>query len=444
MATNQETNLAGHIQLAPMSGDDYASDSESLPSRDSFTMTHTMTMTNTYAADVNTNKGETIGGNPVHWEWEDVQKWLNSKGLPMMIEVFAEGATDKDGTDGDELLTVTLNKIMDDSGAYRAGEKLNISSIEEAENSPVIERFFRELTKLQLKANESSSADFSEKECGINDVIEMKRRIYLFIEKWDRVLWIDGYVETNGHLPKDFIISEELGVSISIAQVYLHYHQHMEREKNKDVDELLGDFNVYNDCVIWWFVIVQVLTTIQTKAIWLLFNTVAELTPGNVAIELLDRYKFDLTRFDADTLNQLAQNIVIGSQYPVCASLRMAKWFMDIASYDVARGHVFEAISENFVDAAFDYLDLIESDHMAVIILEVKSDIEGMNALDMALEYGLTKFVSNQRIERVTTSIMNDFEFLRPQNRDEAFQVDPLSSELIWRKMFYAQFYFTP
>eukprot|EP01083_Nonionella_stella_P224517 799108_1 len=187
MATNQETNLAGHIQLAPMSpSDDYASDSESLPSRDSFTMTHTMTMTNTYAADVNTNKGETIGGNPVHWEWEDVQKWLNSKGLPMLIEVFAEGATDKEGTGGEELLGVTLTKIMDDAGAYRAGEKLDIMSIEEAESHPIMEKFFRELTKLQLKANESSSADFSEKECGINDVIEMKRRIYLFIEKWDR------------------------------------------------------------------------------------------------------------------------------------------------------------------------------------------------------------------------------------------------------------------
>ncbi len=60
----------------------------------------------------------------------------------------------------------------------------------------------------------------------------------------------------------------------------------------------------------------QILTTAQTKSLWLLFNRVAQLTPGNVAIGLLDRYKFDLTRFAADTLNQLAQNIVIGSQYP--------------------------------------------------------------------------------------------------------------------------------
>ena len=122
---------------------------------------------------------------------------------------------------------------------------------------------------------------------------------------------------------------------------------------------------------------------------------------------------------------------MVGSQYPVCAALRMSKWFEDIAEYDVARGHIFTGVAESFIDAAFDYLNLIESDHMATIILECKSDIDNMNALDMALEFELTTFVKNQRIGRITTSIMNDFEFLRPQNKDEAFQIDPLSVQLI-------------
>ena len=73
MSTDEKTNLTTHIQLAPIESTSaavvpstplgaYDSDSSvSGPSRDSFTMTHTMTMTNTYAADANTNKGETIG-----------------------------------------------------------------------------------------------------------------------------------------------------------------------------------------------------------------------------------------------------------------------------------------------------------------------------------------------------------------------------------------------
>ena len=91
----------------------------------------------------------------------------------MMIVVFEEGATEKEGTDGDELLQITLNSLFDDSGAYKAGEKLDVTRIE-AENSPLIQRFFRQLTKLQLAANESTSTQFTERETTIDDVIEIK------------------------------------------------------------------------------------------------------------------------------------------------------------------------------------------------------------------------------------------------------------------------------
>ena len=89
-------------------------------------------------------------------------------------------------------------------------------------------------------------------------------------------------------------------------------------------------------------------------------------------------------------------------------------------------------------------MNIVKSDHFATVLLEVKSDIAGMSALDMAEEYELTSFVANNRVERVSTSIMNDFEFLRPKNRDEAFEIEPLSIKLFWQKMQYETFYFTP
>ncbi len=55
---------------------------------------------------------------------------------------------------------------------------------------------------------------------------------YLFIEKWDAVLWIDSYIETNGTVPTCEIISAGLGISLAISEVYLHYHEHLEREKD--------------------------------------------------------------------------------------------------------------------------------------------------------------------------------------------------------------------
>lgn len=135
---------------------------------------------------------------------------------------------------------------------------------------------------------------------------------------------------------------------------------------------------------------------------------------------------------------------MIGSQFPVCASLRIAKWFFDRASYDVSRADHFKEIAKAYTDAANEYIDLLESDHLVTILLEAKSDIHGMSALEMALEYNLRAFVANNRIERVTTSILNDFAFLKPENADEAFEIDPFSVDLIWRKLQTPQFYFTP
>eukprot|EP00483_Globobulimina_turgida_P006211 UN06221 len=104
---------------------------------------------------------------------------------------------------------------------------------------------------------------------------------------------------------------------------------------------------------------------------WAIFSKVAEYTPGSVAIQLLEKYQFDLTRFRAERLDKVAENIVIGSMYPVCASLRIAKWFKDRAYYDVARGDVFKKIAQKYIDAAINYLEYLESDHLATILLEV-------------------------------------------------------------------------
>ena len=52
----------------------------------------------------------------------------------------------------------------------------------------------------------------------------------------------------------------------------------------------------------------------------------AKLTLGNVAIELLDRYQLDLSCFEAQKLDELAQTIVIGRQCLIHTSLRMSKW----------------------------------------------------------------------------------------------------------------------
>eukprot|EP01083_Nonionella_stella_P161426 528743_1 len=385
---------------------------------------------------------DTLSGNPENWHWVQIQLWLHKENLGAFVPVFDIENEDnlKRGIEGEELLDLTLEKLFDESGPYNAGKKLNIKP-ENKETNLLIDRFFRELTKLELQTNDQIETDA---ETTINDLIEMKRRIHIFVDKWDKILWIDHFIETNHRIPSLDDISETLEISESLASVYVQYHGNMDRIQRKDLNELLWDFNVYGDSVIWWYLIISSLKTYPSKSMWLIFEKVAEITPASVAIELLEQYKFDLTRFNATKLDRVCQNIVVGSSFPICAALRIAKWFFDRAEYDVARSKLFEDIAQSYIDAANDYISFLESDHLATVLLEVKSDIDDMSALDMALEFKLQTFVSNNRVERVTTSIMNNFEFLKPKNRADAFEIEPISLDLIWVKLLQKEFYLTP
>eukprot|EP01084_Bolivina_argentea_P292995 503868_1 len=336
------------------------------------------------------NSVETIGGNPRNWDWDDVQKWLHQKGLSMMIEVFAEGATGREGTHGDELLTVTLQKLMDDSGAYRAGDKLGIYSIEEAELSPIIDRFFLELTKLQLKAN---AQIVTQKEAQFSDCIKMEKRIDEFKKKWDIILWIDDYIKKKTEKPSSKNISDVFNIPILSCEAHLDYWDKKNMILEKDLNDFYDDFNLQYDCVLWWSLIISKLTK-YSQPIWLIFHKIAEATPGSIGIELLEIFRSDLGTMSHKELKTLTENIVIKSRYPICTALQIAYWYKCMAGIFVDRGEIYEEFAENFVEAAINYTNLIKSDYIATIILETKSDINNLSALEMGLKYKLHAFLA--------------------------------------------------
>lgn len=151
------------------------------------------------------------------------------------------------------------------------------------------------------------------------------------------------------------------------------------------------------------------LKTAPSKSLWLIFARVALITPHKVSMGLMSQYQKDLTRFHATDLMMVTNNIVIGSQHPICTALVVAKWFEDRADMDVARANVFTEARDIYIKSAINYLSIIESDHLATILLESKSDLFGCNALDLALQYRLVNFVTDDTVERITTSIMNDW-----------------------------------
>ena len=87
---------------------------------------------------------ETLSGNPKNWHWSQIKLWLNRKNFQQFIPIFdvQDEFNLKAGIEGEEFLAITLEKLFDDSGEYKAADKLGISHLE-AETHPLIERFFR-------------------------------------------------------------------------------------------------------------------------------------------------------------------------------------------------------------------------------------------------------------------------------------------------------------
>eukprot|EP01083_Nonionella_stella_P151296 483245_1 len=370
------------------------------------------------------------------WEWDHVKVWLKSNNFEELIDVLD---LDKKGLDGDELLHIQFDDFMT---KYHYKELSNIGDIKE--NSK-LKHLMKLITKLKLAAESDENLNNRKEHCDVSDYFEIKRRLQMFQNKWDKILWIDYYLDKYDSKPSAKILSEEQGVSMEIAEAYMKiYDGDKAKLLSKDLDELLQGFNPYNDCVLFWAVIIALLKVRSSESLFHVFARVAEISPGSVSIKLLNKYKLELSRYETEKVDQITQNVVIGSKYPVCAALRISTWFKDRASYDVSRAEEWIAISESYIEAAVDYLSNIRSDHFATILLECKSDIENRSALDMALDYRLTSFVKNNRVERVATSIMNDFEFLKIENIDEAFEIDEINLHSLIDKLEKPQFYFTP
>eukprot|EP01083_Nonionella_stella_P230215 814042_1 len=372
------------------------------------------------------------------WQWDHVKVWLKHNKFHDLITVF-EKENENKGLTGDKLLDWQYHDFI---GKELSGQELNQLSVSK---NATLKRFMGLITKLKLEVESDENPNKRKDHCDVRDYFEIKRRLQMFQSKWDKILWIEYYVDKYEEPPTPKIFSEEQGVSMEIAKAYMKiYEGDKDKLLSKDLDELLQGFNPYNDCVLFWSVIIALLKVRNSQSLFRVFARVAEISPGSVSIKLLNKYKLELSRYESEQVDKITQNVVIGSKYPVCAALRISTWFKDRAVYDVSRAEEWIRISESYVEAAVDYLSNIRSDHFATILLECKSDIENRSALDMALDYRVTSFVKNNRVERVANSIMNDFEFLRIENISDAFEIDEITLGSLIKKLEDSHFYFTP
>eukprot|EP01084_Bolivina_argentea_P076826 139281_1 len=388
-------------------------------------------------------KNLTLDDLPSNWTWEQVQKWLYETNLWIMWDIL-------DGIEGYLLLNLNREKLTNDFGDYQAIDRLAgilgdelYPDVKETEIMKIIDIFLHELAILRFIETQYEIPDTKQPAATMNDLNGLRTSIKLFIEKWDRVQWIEQYTNTHNYVPSSEVVVRHLGlIGTNEAEIYIEYYNDQQKHKQDDLSKLFSSTKE-NEYFLWWVLILT--EFIHRLPVWAILYEVAEQTPGNVAVELLATYENTLLKCPEERIHELTQRIVFDSQYPICTTLYIANWYNELANKYVDRGDIFNEYSEIFVQCAINYVELIESDHAATIILETKSNFDDMSAIDIAQSCQLDAFLATNRMERISKSMMNTFEFLKPENRAEAFMVKPFSVDLLWNKLLYnyKSFYFT-
>ena len=118
----------------------------------------------------------------------------------------------------------------------------------------------------------------------IHDLIEIIRRIKQFIKKWDKIIWIKEYIESQSETQNTSntsnsanteYISSELGISSNVTNGYLSYIKDLDKYKKKDLDEIFIDLNVHKDCILLWYIMISSLKKFPSKSIWIIFARIA-------------------------------------------------------------------------------------------------------------------------------------------------------------------------
>eukprot|EP01084_Bolivina_argentea_P180001 310988_1 len=257
-----------------------------------------------------------------------------------------------------------------------------------------------------------------------DDIFKFERRLKIFTMKWERIAWIEEYVEDwNGKLPTIEVLEMELDVSVYIAIALISAYNQKEKEREIDFIKLFEGFDVFEHGIVWWSIILNKLQIQPQDSLFTVLHFIARELPTDACIKLLEHYKFQLSKFEAIEVDRLCQSVVFGSNYPLCTALRLCGYMKDIANADVSESDAFLKLADDYSKLSMHLLkEYTESDHLTAILLEMQSDIDKMSAIQLAIKYDIIDFVSDKRIQRVTNSIFTTWRCLHMSNKHDSFQ----------------------
>ena len=176
-----------------------------------------------------------------------------------------------------------------------------------------------------------------------------------------------------------------------------------------------------------------------------LFHTlefISMISPTAILIQLIIEYKRQFLMLPYKRIDNVLLGVIRGSKYSIAAALKTAALAGEFAAIDLSAKEVWLKMKEKYVGIAVELIKQVESHHLAAIILETPSDVEGMTPLDLAFEYKLYGFLSQSKIEKIARQVRQEPFFLNPKR---TFEVTEMTA---WNMLEFMKsprtFYFQP
>lgn len=228
------------------------------------TKTENLSITNTSInSSANGNTNNIIKKNINEWNSIQINRFLENINLVIYFSLFKY----KNWLTGDKLIKLDEDTLYEESINYfrnninknnngTTNNNNNNSNIDSNSFEKIIKNECKKIIREISKLMDNEYDDIVDDTLNIGDIQEFERRLFVFIEKWERIDWIDEYTrDWNGRLPTIETIEEELDIPNYVAIELLSSYKSREKEEEIDLNKLFEGIDISDHGVIWWSIV---------------------------------------------------------------------------------------------------------------------------------------------------------------------------------------------
>ncbi len=138
-------------------------------------------------------------------------------------------------------------------------------------------------------------------------------------------------------------------------------------------------------------------------------------------MQLIEHFKFELTRYPQNKVEEVVSTIVESSSFQLATCLALAAWFQERSTNDLTNHDILKKYTKKYSAWGVTILNSIESDYLATILMETNSFHEEKSPFSIALEHNLIDFLSSDRVGRIGHAMWVKPNLLEPDTSENFF-----------------------